>query len=81
MFTDQRIATIFGNLEQIHSFSAEFIADLETSIITDAPELSSVGNCFLKWVRFYLYPLVVSKRKRVDIFDFYIDKIEKCSTF
>lgn len=48
MFTDDQIATIFVNLEDILAFQCEFFKDLESSIDWEAPYKSCIGSCFIK---------------------------------
>jgi Rho guanine nucleotide exchange factor 4 len=48
MFTDDQIATIFINLEDILKFQSSFVKDLEAQIDWEAPYKSCVGGCFLK---------------------------------
>lgn len=48
MFTDEQIATIFINLEDILEFQSNFVKDLESHIDFEFPYKSCVGNCFLK---------------------------------
>ncbi|XP_066138350.1 uncharacterized protein RhoGEF3 isoform X1 [Euwallacea fornicatus] len=48
MFTEEQIATIFINLEEILHFQVSFLRDLESCIILEAPHKSCLGECFLK---------------------------------
>lgn len=48
MFSDEQVATIFINIEEILKFQLEFLRDLEACINWDAPHKSCVGACFLK---------------------------------
>jgi len=50
MFPAERVAAIFGNVEQIYEFSRTFLADLQKHIVTDEPEMSQIGACFLRHV-------------------------------
>jgi len=54
MFPAERVAAIFGNIAQIYEFSRSFLSDLQKQIITDEPELSQIGTCFLRHVRLSL---------------------------
>ncbi|XP_022919808.2 uncharacterized protein [Onthophagus taurus] len=48
MFTEEQIASIFINLEDILRFQSGFLKDLESSIDWEAPHKSCVGTCFIK---------------------------------
>lgn len=48
MFTEEQIATIFINLNDILQFQVGFLRDLEGCIDWDAPHKSLIGDCFLK---------------------------------
>lgn len=48
MFTEEQIATIFINIDEILKFQLSFLKDLEGCINWDAPHKSCIGNCFLK---------------------------------
>ena len=50
MFPEQRLQTIFCNIEEIYRFSEQFLRDLEKSINTEAPHDSHIGCCFVKHV-------------------------------
>ena len=50
MFSPDRIAAIFGNIEEIFRFARLFLADLEKQIIPERPELSEIGTCFIRQV-------------------------------
>ncbi len=58
MFSDERMHTIFGNIEEIYSFSSAFLVDLEKTFIPDAPQKSELGRVFLKHVRSLLISIV-----------------------
>ena len=51
MFPAERITAIFGNVEEIYEFARTFLADLQKHIVTDEPEMSQIGTCFLRHVR------------------------------
>ncbi|KAL1491966.1 hypothetical protein ABEB36_012477 [Hypothenemus hampei] len=48
MFSEEQIATIFINLEDILHFQVGFLSDLEKSIDWEAPHKSLIGECFLR---------------------------------
>ena len=50
MFPSDRLAAIFGNIEDIHEFSRKFLADLQKHIVAKTPEMSQLGTCFLTHV-------------------------------
>ena len=50
MFPAERIAAIFGNVEDIYEFSTTLLADLQKHIVTHEPEMSQIGSCFLRHV-------------------------------
>jgi len=50
MFPAEHIAAIFGNVEDIYEFSRTLLADLQKHILTEEPELSQIGSCFLRHV-------------------------------
>ena len=52
MFTEARLATIFGNIEEIYTFSRRFLQELEAQVLPSHPHQSNVGQCFLKHVSF-----------------------------
>ncbi|XP_014778007.1 uncharacterized protein LOC106874706 isoform X4 [Octopus bimaculoides] len=47
MFPDDKISTIFGNLEDIYTFSKKFFKSLEVSLKDDLHQ-SEVGHCFIE---------------------------------
>ncbi|XP_064639717.1 uncharacterized protein LOC135495173 [Lineus longissimus] len=47
MFSKDRVATIFGNLEEVYTFGSKFLQSLESHICEEAPFLSEIGQCFL----------------------------------
>jgi len=47
MFSEECLSTIFSNIEAIYKFSSNFLKDLETHFISQAPQLSELGCCFL----------------------------------
>ncbi|XP_069103567.1 LOW QUALITY PROTEIN: serine-rich adhesin for platelets-like [Argopecten irradians] len=50
MFSEDRISVIFGNIEDIYSFSNRFLESLDRAfppIASDSPHLSELGHCFL----------------------------------
>ncbi|ELT97753.1 hypothetical protein CAPTEDRAFT_180035 [Capitella teleta] len=48
MFSAEMLRRIFGNMEEIHKFSAAFLRDLEVCIRNDKPQSSEIGACFIK---------------------------------
>ena len=50
MFPAERISSIFGNIEDIYRLAQTFLADLQKHIVTDEPEMSQIGACFLRHV-------------------------------
>ena len=50
MFPTERIAAIFGNVEDIYKFSRTLLTDLQKHIVADEPEMSQIGVCFLRHV-------------------------------
>ncbi|XP_033760813.1 uncharacterized protein LOC117342707 isoform X2 [Pecten maximus] len=47
MFSEDRISVIFGNIEDIYSFSNRFLESLDQAFTSDSPHLSELGHCFL----------------------------------
>jgi len=60
MFPTERISAIFGNIEGIYEFARTFLADLQKCIISDEPELSQIGTCFLTHVSLTLFAVLLS---------------------
>jgi len=50
MFPAERIAAIFGNVADIYEFSRTLLADLQKHVVSDEPELSQIGSCFIRHV-------------------------------
>ena len=50
MFTDKCLTVVFGNIEELYTFSMKFLKDLESQYNTSAPHLSELGCSFLKHV-------------------------------
>ncbi|KAH6938779.1 hypothetical protein HPB50_012438 [Hyalomma asiaticum] len=48
MFSEERRATIFGNIEQLYEFQNSFLKHLESAIDWDQPHLSQIGGVFLE---------------------------------
>ncbi|KAH8009244.1 hypothetical protein HPB51_013898 [Rhipicephalus microplus] len=48
MFSEERRATIFGNIEQLYEFQNSFLKHLESSIDWEQPHLSQIGRVFLE---------------------------------
>lgn len=46
MFPEDRINTIFGNIEQLYAFQSEFVSKLVQCIDWEQPHLSQIGACF-----------------------------------
>ena len=55
MFPADRIAAIFGNIEDIYEFARDVLVDLQKHVNTDEPEMSQIGTCFLRHVSLHLY--------------------------
>lgn len=49
MFTEDRIARIFGNVEQLYKHQVSFLAALEKCIVWDKLSASQIGRCFLEY--------------------------------
>lgn len=47
MFSETRITTIFGNIEQLYEFQSKFMCELEKCIAWENLSHSQIGNCFL----------------------------------
>ncbi|XP_023233884.1 spermatogenesis-associated protein 13-like isoform X3 [Centruroides sculpturatus] len=86
MFSDECIATIFGNIEEIYHFQSGFLKHLESCIDMERPHLSQIGNCFLKHKdEFEIYseycnnhPLAVSELQELYADSKYIHFFEAC---
>lgn len=86
MFSDERIATIFGNIEDIYRFQSGFLKHLESCIDKERPHISQIGNCFLKHKdEFEIYseycnnhPLAVSELQELYADSKYIHFFEAC---
>lgn len=48
MFSEECIATIFGNIEKIYEFQKRFLEELESSNNGGAPYASDIGTIFLR---------------------------------
>jgi Rho guanine nucleotide exchange factor 4 len=48
MFPDERLWKIFSNIEDIYRFSCMLLKDLESHFVSEAPQLSRIGEIFLK---------------------------------
>ena len=51
MFSEERILTIFGNIEEIFSFSEKFLAELESYMLQENIHISEIGQCFVSQVQ------------------------------
>ncbi|XP_030837786.1 uncharacterized protein LOC579951 isoform X3 [Strongylocentrotus purpuratus] len=49
MFNQTLMSKLFCNIEEIYCFQQRFLADLETCIDKEMPNLSAIGDCFLKY--------------------------------
>ncbi|XP_067131007.1 rhoGEF domain-containing protein gxcJ-like isoform X1 [Centruroides vittatus] len=86
MFSDECIATIFGNIEEVYHFQSGFLKHLESCIDMERPHLSQIGNCFLKHKdEFEIYseycnnhPLAVSELQELYADSKYIHFFEAC---
>ena len=54
MFTEEKIAKIFSNIEQIYEFHQEILRQLEECFVEDDPCASEIGSVFLNNVKFLL---------------------------
>ena len=48
MFSEDRVSSIFGNMESLFQFQSSFLQDLETCINWAEPHKSCIGDCFVK---------------------------------
>lgn len=48
MFDQARLATIFGNIEELYAFQRAFLAQLEASLNADSLAASEIGSVFLR---------------------------------
>ncbi|KAK3857217.1 hypothetical protein Pcinc_036514 [Petrolisthes cinctipes] len=48
MFTNERISSIFGNMEALYQFQSNFLRDLETCIDWQEPHKSCIGATFIR---------------------------------
>lgn len=53
MFTDERVSTIFGNMEALYYFQSNFLRELEMCIDWQEPFKSCIGATFIRNVSFY----------------------------
>ena len=53
MFSDDRLATIFGNIEEIYHFSRALLLDMERQFRRDVPQAAEFGCIFLNYVSNY----------------------------
>ena len=53
MFTEEKIAKIFSNIEQIYEFHQEILRQLEECFVEDDPCASEIGSVFLNNVSFF----------------------------
>ncbi len=51
MFSDERLTTIFSNIEEIYQFSRSLLFDLERQFNRESPQSTEMGCVFLKYVR------------------------------
>ncbi len=51
LFSEERIAAIFGNLEAIYEFQKRFLVNLEHCLNWNSLQDSVIGQCFIKHVR------------------------------
>lgn len=47
MFSEERLTTIFGNMEAIYRLSQQFLAEIDKHVNQAAPHTSQLGQCFL----------------------------------
>lgn len=86
MFSEERRATIFGNIEQLYAFQSHFLACLEAAIKWDQPHLSEIGSVFIEHKEeFRIYseycnnhPLAVSELQEVYADSRYVHFFEAC---
>lgn len=50
MFSLEKIATIFGNVEHLYVFQKSFLTKLASCVNMQQPHASCVGECFLRFV-------------------------------
>lgn len=60
LFSQQRIQSIFGNLEDLYQFQKNFLVDLELSLNWNCLEDSVVGGCFIQHV-IYDFQIIFKK--------------------
>ncbi|CAN7996000.1 unnamed protein product, partial [Ixodes pacificus] len=86
MFSEERRATIFGNIEQLYAFQSRFLDHLEASVNWEQPHLSQIGSVFLQHkLEFRIYseycnnhPLAVSELQEVYADSKYVHFFEAC---
>ncbi|XP_077514740.1 rho guanine nucleotide exchange factor 3 isoform X2 [Amblyomma americanum] len=86
MFSEERRATIFGNIEQLYEFQNGFLKHLESAVDWEQPHLSQIGRVFLKHRQeFKIYseycnnhPLAVSELQEVYADSKYVHFFEAC---
>ncbi|KAL1440893.1 hypothetical protein MTO96_009064 [Rhipicephalus appendiculatus] len=86
MFSEERRATIFGNIEQLYEFQNSFLKHLESSIDWEQPHLSQIGGVFLEHKQeFKIYseycnnhPLAVSELQELYADSKYVHFFEAC---
>nr|XP_037285480.1 mucin-5AC-like [Rhipicephalus microplus] len=86
MFSEERRATIFGNIEQLYEFQNSFLKHLESSIDWEQPHLSQIGRVFLEHKQeFKIYseycnnhPLAVSELQELYADSKYVHFFEAC---
>ena len=50
LFTPEHVATIFGNIEELHRFQSEFLRRLEGRVDHARPHASCIGAAFVEFV-------------------------------
>ncbi|XP_076331056.1 uncharacterized protein LOC143236617 [Tachypleus tridentatus] len=86
MFSADRIATVFGNIQEIYRFQSSFLQQLEACMDWDAPYNSLIGDCFSQHKEeFRIYsdycnnhPLAVSELQELYSYPKYCHFFEAC---
>ncbi|XP_050042817.1 uncharacterized protein RhoGEF3 [Dermacentor andersoni] len=86
MFSEERRATIFGNIEQLYEFQSSFLKHLESAVDWERPHLSQIGSVFLEHKQeFRIYseycnnhPLAVSELQELYADSKYVHFFEAC---
>ena len=78
MFSEDSIATIFGNMEELYHFHTRFLTELEEDIEFDQPHKSCIGECFIKnvtslapFVKFFILIDMFLQKSQFEIYSEY----------